>query len=848
MPTGSDSTPLNAFLSASDPIISSNRSTSCFHCGLPAGGATACKGDVGGEQRLFCCSGCLNVCRVIHEAGLDSFYQRMQQREATMAPPPDAPSDIDQYDLPEVQQEFVHDLADGSRQAHLMVEGIHCAACVWLIEKALGAMPGIVRAEVNLVHHRLAVQWRPESLALSQIMQRLAALGYAAIPFNLDNAEGRLREQNRRLLFRMGFAGFGAMNIMWISIALYAGSFSGISIEDRHFFQWVSCAIATPVLFYSGGPILISALRGLRWASLGMDLPIAIGAVATYTYSLWQTIQGGQHVYFDTVVSFLFIILVGRYLEALARRNASSATLRLLELQPRMATRLTDSGEERVAVRKLATGDRLRVRPGDKVPADGILIEGESHIDESMLTGESRPVHKRVGSSLACGTVNGEGSLTMRIERTGSDTILARIIHLVEYAQGSKARVQRLADRIVPWFVGITLLLSSLTFLYWVQSDFDVALLAATAVLIITCPCALGLATPMAIAVGTGVAARYGVLVRNGEALEGLSDISHVVLDKTGTLTEGRMRVTDIQALSERNRLLQLAGAVERHYSHPLAAAVCAAVEADGLAFPSCSKPQLLAGLGVGAKVETADGLCEVWIGNRRLMHSRSITVSDAISEACARIESEMGVAVLVAADGELLGLLRIEDQLREGAAELIKELSRQGMGITLLTGDSAAAAGHLQHILSAQISKPIRVIADVLPEGKVHEVKSLQQRGERVLMAGDGINDAPALAQADISIAMGHGTDVSMECSDIVLMGSDVRKIPWSLALGKRTLTTIRQNLVLSLAYNIILVPAAMAAWVTPVFAALAMPLSSLLVIGNAILIRRHMQHRRSV
>ena len=847
MPMGRDSIPPSEFLSTSNPIIGSNNGTSCFHCGLPATGAAACTGDVAGEQHLFCCSGCLNVCRVIHEAGLDAFYDRLKKREATMAPPPDSPNDIDQYDLPEVQQEFVQNLADGSRQAHLMVEGIHCAACVWLIEKALGGMPGIIKAEVNLVHHRLLLQWQPEQLALSKIMQRLAALGYAAIPFNLDNAEGKLREQNRRLLFRMGFAGFGAMNIMWISIALYAGSFSGISIEDRDFFQWVSCTIATPVLFYSGGPILISALRGLRRAMLGMDLPIAIGAVATYTYSLWQTIQGGQHVYFDTVVSFLFIILVGRYLEALARRNASSATMRLLELQPRMATRITERGEERVAVRKLVAGDRLRVRPGDKVPADGVLIEGESHIDESMLTGESRPVHKHLGSRMACGTVNGEGSLIMRVEQTGSGTVLARIIHLVESAQGSRARVQRLADRIVPWFVGITLLLSAITFLYWVQSDFDIALLAATAVLIITCPCALGLATPMAIAVSTGVAARYGVLVRNGEALEGLSDITHVVLDKTGTLTEGRMRLSDIQTPGDRNRLLQLAGAVERHYSHPLAAAICAALEAEDLAFPASRNAQLLAGLGVGAMVETADGDCEVWIGNRRLMHNRGIAVDAAMQEVCSRIEAEMGVAVLIAADGKLLGLMRIEDGLRTGAVELIAELSRQGMGITLLTGDSAAAARHLQQLISTQALVPIRVIADVLPEDKVRAVEALQKQGERVLMAGDGINDAPALAQADISIAMGNGTDVSMECSDIVLMGSDVRKIPWAIALGQRTLSTIRQNLMLSLAYNVILVPAALAAWVTPVFAALAMPLSSLLVIGNAILIRRHMQHRRS-
>jgi len=838
MSRDNDSTPPSAFLSANNPLDDGR----CFHCGLPANGASTCAGDVGGEQHLFCCSGCLNVCQVIHEAGLDAFYQRLHKQEAEMAPPPDSPGDIDQYDLPDVQQEFVHTIADGSKQAHLMVEGIHCAACVWLIERALEKMPGIIRAEVNLAHHRLLLHWQPGITPLSKIMQRLAALGYAAIPFNLDTAEGEMRAQNRRLLFRMGFAGFAAMNIMWISIALYAGSFSGISIEDRHFFHWVSLAIATPVLFYSGGPILISALRGLRLGSLGMDLPIAIGALATYTYSLWQTVQGGEHIYFDTVVSFLFVILVGRYLEALARRNASSATLRLLELQPRMATRLTESGEERVAVRKLVAGDRLLIRPGDKVPADGIVLEGISHIDESMLTGESKPVHKQSECRLAGGTVNGEGSLVMLVEVTGEGTVLSRIIHLVESAQGSKARVQRLADRIVPWFVGTTLLLSAITFLFWVQSDFDTALLAATAVLIITCPCALGLATPMAIAVSTGVAARYGVLVRNGEALESLSRITHVVLDKTGTLTEGRMFVSDIYSAGDKDRLLQLAGAVERHFSHPLATAICASLETNGLPFIPCSKPQSLAGMGVGAVVED----CEIWIGNRRLMNKLGIALDAAMTEACERIEAEMGVAVLIASDGELLGLLRIEDQLRQGAEGLVAELSKRGIGITLLTGDSAAAANHLQQRLSQHASTPILVLADVLPEDKLGYIAKLQKQGERVLMAGDGINDGPALAQADIGIAMGQGTDVSMECSDIVLMGSDVSKIPWTISLGQRTLQTIRQNLGLSLAYNIILVPAAMAAWVTPVFAALAMPLSSLLVIGNAILIRRHMRKRQ--
>jgi len=824
----------------------------CFHCGLPATGSTACHGDVAGEKHPFCCTGCLNVCQVIHEAGLDSFYTRLQKREATISPPPDAPTDIDQYDLQEVQQEFTKTLTDGSRQARLMVEGIHCAACVWLIEKALTGMDGITKAEVNLVHHRLLLQWQPDKVSLPEIMTRLASLGYAAVPFNLESVEGTLHKQNRQLLFRLGFAGFGAMNIMWISIALYAGAFSGVSAEYRQFFHWVSLAIATPVLLHSGGRILTSAWRGLRQLRLSMDLPISIGALATFSYSLWQTIRGNEHVYFDTVVVFLFVILIGRYLEALARRNASSATLRLMELQPRMATRLTaDGSEERVAVRKLKPGDHLRIKPGDKVPADGFIIEGHSHIDESMLTGESHPVHKQAGSRIAGGTVNGENPLIMQVEQTGSNTMLARIIHLVESAQGSKARIQRLADRIVPWFVAITLVLAGLTFIYWwIQADFDTALLAATAVLIITCPCALGLATPMAIAVSTGFAAKHGVLVRNGEALEHLSEVTHVVLDKTGTLTTGHMRVTDILPVgdsldvqAQRNRLLQLAGAIERHYSHPLANAVCATMEDEGLPFPPCSDPQLLPGLGISGHV---DGQ-KVRIGNQRLMQKAGIVISDSISEACNNIETDMAVPVLIAVNGTLLGLLRIEDQLRQGAFELVASLGQHGLGITLLTGDSEAAASHLQQQLSTRASIPIQVIAGVLPEDKANHVAALQQQGEHVLMAGDGINDAPALAQADISIAMGSGTDVSMECSDIVLMGSALQRIPWAIMLGIRTLKTIRQNLVLSLTYNIILVPVAMAAWVTPVFAALAMPFSSLLVIGNAILIRHYMQRKHS-
>ncbi len=805
----------------------------CYHCGLPvAGGLHACHGDIDGVTHPFCCSGCLTVCKVIHESGLDGFYDKVALRESQLAPPPDMPADLDQYDLDEVQREFVLVQPDGTFEAMLLIEGIHCAACVWLIEKATGAMPGVELAEVNLAHQRLRIRWHPDRLRLSEIMHRLSAIGYAAVPFNQDAVEGQVQRSNRRLLFRMAFAGFGALNIMWISIALYAGAFSAGDPAMAQFFHWVSFVIATPVLFYSGGPFLSGAWKAVRAARLNMDVPIAIGALATYGYSVWQTVQQLEHVYYDTVVTFLFVILVGRYLEALAKRNASSATLRLMELQPRMATRLGEHGEERIAVRKIAAGDIVLIRPGDKVPADGTVTAGDSHVDESMLTGESHPVHKFLGQRLAAGTVNGEAPLQMCVEHIGSGTALSRIIHLVESAQGSRARVQQIADRIVPWFVLTTLVLATGTFIYWLGQDMDTALLAAAAVLIITCPCALGLATPMAIAVAAGFGAKNGVLVRNGEALEHLAAVDHLVFDKTGTLTEGRMRVVGMHVYGDMDadRLLQLAASLERQFSHPLARAIAVAADEKQLGSMACEKASMLAGAGVVGCVDGHD----VALGNARLLEHLGLSEHESVEQ-----PGNAGACIWIAVDGALCGRVMVEDRLRDGALELLAELQRRSFGLTVLTGDSAEAASHLR----AALGGDVEVVGDVLPEDKSQKIKELRQQGKKLLMIGDGVNDAPALALADVSMAMGSGTDVSMECSDVVLMGSELGRVLFALALGQQTLRTIRQNLGLSLAYNIVLVPMAMAAIVTPVFAAIAMPVSSLLVIGNAVLIRRRVR-----
>ncbi|HKI60137.1 MAG TPA: heavy metal translocating P-type ATPase [Mariprofundaceae bacterium] len=810
----------------------------CFHCGLPVAGQAACEAEIGGIKRSFCCSGCMTVCQMIHESGLESFYTRLNYQDAE-APPPESPVDLEQYDLEEVQGEFVRKLDGGRRQAHLLVDGIHCAACVWLIEKGLSAMEGVELAEVNLAHHRLNIRWDSNTVSLSSIMMRLAGLGYAAAPFNPEAAEGSLQRRNRSLLFRMAFAAFGMMNIMWISIALYAGAFSGIDSEQKQFFHWVSFFIASPVLLYSGWPFFRAAFKGLQQARLTMDLPIVIGSLATWVYSCWVTINRSGEVYFDTVVTFLFVILVGRYLEGLSKRNASSAALKLMELQPRLATRLIEgsedeAGEERVATRKLVVGDRLLVRPGEKVPADGVVIAGRSNVDESMLSGEAKPVLKLNDDSVVAGSINLDGSLTIEVRLIGADTALAHIVALVEEAQGTKAPVQRLADRIVPWFVAATLGLALITFLYWLRSDFDTALLAAVSVLIITCPCALGLATPMGIAVGVGAGAQRGVLVRNGEALETLSAVTHVVFDKTGTLTEGKMRVVDVMPSPgfEKEQIIRITAALESQSRHPLATAI---VEAARL-FPALACESFVSENGLGVK-----GLVEghaIVIGNVRLMQREEVDGLDEFSTQTKEIEQRGGTAVFVSIDGQLAAVIDIQDRLRDEAAALIKSIQHMGISMTMLTGDAHQAARELQQQLG-----DMDVVAELLPEEKEAEVRRLQERGERVLMIGDGVNDAPALARADVSMAMGSGMDVSMACADIVLVSSDLSRVGFAMSLAEKTLSTIRQNIVLSLLYNLILVPAAMAALVTPVFAAIAMPISSLLVIGNAILIRKRVR-----
>ncbi len=803
----------------------------CFHCGLPIPPEADFHARLEAAERDFCCFGCQSVSSAIYEAGLQGYYQRTPEG-VLLGPPPELPKDIEIYDFDEVQQEFTTSSGD-IRDIHLLVEGIHCAACVWLIERGLQRAPGVQSADVNLAAKRLHLRWDNSRSKLSDLIRALARIGYAAVPYDPESAEGVIKKSNRAMLYRLFFAGFAMMNMLWISIALYSGADQD---EFRQFFHWIGLALATPTLLYAGYPFYRGALGGLRGGHLTMDMPIAIGLSVTYAYSLYVTVTHSAigEVYFDTVTNLIFVILIGRYLEGMFRHQAVSATKRLMELQPRVAIIMRDGQEQMTPIRGVKLGDHVLIKPGYKVPVDGVVIEGHSSVDEAMLSGESAPQSKSIGAQVFAGTVNTNGALLVEVRAQIQDTTLSKIIRLVEEAQSSKAPIQRLADSIVPWFVLVTIICATITFFIWNSRDFEIALMAATSVLIITCPCALGMATPMSIAVASGLGAKHGILVKNGLVLETLSKVTHFVFDKTGTLTEGKMSVAVVHVASgyDESEVLRHAAAVERYSEHSVAKAIVTETEARQLSHRDLATNgfQVTSGLGVEANVAGQT----VLLGSAEWLIRQGIAPDAALQAKAHELETQAMSCVYMGQNGKHVALIALADKLRGDAQQLVNELRAAGISMTLLSGDRRPVAEAVARQLGG-----MEVIAEVLPQDKDRVIQRLQQSGAVVAMVGDGINDAPALIRADVGIALGSGTDVSVESADIVLMYNELDKVRQATLLSRRTLLTIKQNIGLSFVYNAIMVPLAMMARVSPLVAAISMPISSLVVIGNAARIR---------
>ncbi len=730
----------------------------------------------------------------------------------------------------------------------LPVRGMHCAACVGKVERALAGVPGVADAHVNLATEQATVAFDPSRVDVGAMQAAVAAAGYdlAEAPATVDTMDhehqARAEEQREtRLKFLVGVV---------LSLPVLVGSmpeffpFAPAWLRD----PWVLLALATPVQFWVGADFHVGFLRDLRHRSASMSTLVSIGTNAAYFFSLAVTLAPhafmalGAMTYYDTSAVVITLVVLGRWLEARARGRTSEAIRRLMALAPRTARVVRDGEEVDVPVETVVVDDLVRVRPGERVPVDGIVEDGASTIDESMLTGESVPVEIGPQSKVAAGTVNRTGTFLFRATRVGSETTLARIIKLVEEAQGSRAPIQRLADRVAAVFVPIVLALAALTFVAWLAlGPRPAALLALTnavAVLVIACPCAMGLATPTAIMVGTGRGAEHGVLIKSAAALELLHRVRTVVFDKTGTLTVGRPVVTDVIPLGDASadEVLALAAAAEQGSEHPLADAILAHAKARGVALPAVTEFSTVPGQGVDAIA--ADG--RVLLGNRTMMDMRGVDV-DAAEREARRLAGDGKTVVHLAFAGRLLGLIAAADVLKPEARRVTARLRALGIDVVMITGDHRITADAI-----ARQAGIDRVEAEVLPEDKAAHVKRLQQQGP-VAMVGDGINDAPALAQADVGIAMGAGTDVAIEAADVTLMRGDLAGVVAAIDLSRRTIRIVKQNLLWAFGYNVVLVPVAAGVlypiWgvlLSPILAGAARAFSSVSVVTNSLRLKR--------
>jgi Cu+-exporting ATPase len=755
--------------------------------------------------------------------------------------------------------ELVHQVEDAgygvvTARVELPITGMTCANCAATVERTLNRkVPGVVQANVNFASERATVEYVPGAASVADMIRAVEAAGYgvvqAAAQDQLEDVEAQARQaeiadQTRKFWVGVIFA----LPLFLTSMARDFGLLGAWS--HAAWVNWLFLALATPVQFYTGWDYYVGSYHALRNRTANMDVLVAMGSTVAYLYSLVVLFfpSAGQHVYFETSAVIITLIKLGKLLEARAKGQTGEAIRRLMGLRPKTARVVRDGVEIDVPIESVRVGDLVVVRPGERIPVDGIVVDGRSAVDESMLTGEPLPVDKGTGDEVIGATINKQGLLKFEATRVGAETALAQIIRLVQEAQGSKAPIQRLADRVAAVFVPAVILIALGTFVVWwvAGGDLTAAMIRLVAVLVIACPCALGLATPTAIMVGTGKGAELGVLFKNSEALETAHRLQTVVLDKTGTITVGQPTVTDVVTAGSRaeskDLVLRLAASAERGSEHPLGQAIVAEAEARGVALADPQDFEAIPGKGVRALVEGHT----VLVGKPGWVGQEGIALGDLAAE-IERLQAEAKTAMVVSVDGEPAGVLSVADTLKEGSADAVAELHRLGLDVVMLTGDNRRTAD----AIAAQVGVD-QVVAEVLPADKAVRIKELQVGDRLVGMVGDGINDAPALAQADVGIALGTGTDVAMETAGVTLMRGDLRTVPQALALSQATMRTIKQNLFWAFFYNVILIPVAAGAlslvpWAPavlrqlhPVLAAFAMAFSSVTVVSNSLRLRR--------
>lgn len=792
----------------------------CYHCALPVPPGSRFTAVVFGEIRTLCCPGCQAVTETIVASGLESYYRH---RSETSANPESLPAQlIDEltlFDRPEVQAPFVRHEGELS-EIILLVEGISCAACGWLIEKRLSRLPAVAEARMNLSTHRLQVRWQSDQLALSQLLSELHAIGYVAHPWQADRAAERLARENRLALRQLGVAGLLWFQTMMATMATWPEFNADLSPELHTILRWVALFLTTPIVFYSCAPFFRGALRDLRNHQLTMDVSVSLAIGAAYVAGIWTAITGSGELYVDAVGMFALFLLAGRYLERRARERTAAATAQLVNLLPASCLHLGNDGQsQRIMLSDLQLHDKVLIPPGAIIPADGTVVEGQSSVDESLLTGEYLPQLRRVGDAVTAGTLNIDSPLTVKVTALGHETRLSAIVRLLERAQAEKPRLAQIADRAAHTFLLVSLIAAVLIGLIWWQIDASRALWIVLAMLVATCPCALSLATPTALTAATGTLHRLGLLLTRGHVLEGLNQIDTVIFDKTGTLTEGRLMLRSVHPLGEldADRCLAMAAALENRSEHPIA-------RAFGRAPCAAEDVRSTPGLGLEGTVDA-----------RRLRIGQPAFV-------CAMSGADIPLAPDQAGQWLLLGdtlgplaWLVLDDRLRADAITLLQACKARGWNTLLLSGDSSPMVASVAKTLGIEDAR-----GGLQPDDKRVVLRQLQAQGRKVLMIGDGVNDVPVMAAADVSIAMGSATDLAKTSADAVLLCNRLPVLIDAFDLARRTRRVIIENLLWAGLYNGLMLPFAALGWITPIWAAIGMSVSSLIVVLNALRLTR--------
>lgn len=749
------------------------------------------------------------------------------------------PTKVTKQDFEKKIQDLGYGVAKEKKE--FTITGMTCAACANRIEKGLNKLDGITLANVNLALENAVVEFNPSEVSVTDIISRVEKLGYGAHikednNENVDYREQAIKKQKSKFII----SAILSIPLLWTMVGHFSFT-SFLYVPNFLMNPWVQMILATPVQFLIGWQFYISAYKALRNGSANMDVLVVMGTSAAYFYSVYQAITTyghGHHpqLYFETSAVLITLILLGKLFEAKAKGRSSEAIKKLMGLQAKTALVLRDGLEKEIALEEVIIGDTILVKPGEKIPVDGEVIEGNSAVDESMLTGESIPIDKTVGSQVYGSTINKNGFIKMKATKIGRDTALAQIIKVVEDAQGSKAPIQRLADKISGIFVPIVIGIAILTFIIWIvlvaPGEFTPALEALIAVLVIACPCALGLATPTSIMAGSGRAAELGILFKGGEHLEQTQHINTVVVDKTGTVTKGKPELTDVYVEDGvyKEEFLSFIGASEKQSEHPLAQAIVQGIEEQGISIKTVQHFEAIPGYGVKAIIENK----EIVIGTRKLMNQYKIDITHVMS-LMEELEESGKTAMLASIDGKYAGLVAVADTIKETSKRAIQRLQKMGIEVIMMTGDNVRTAKAIGKSVGVN-----EVIAEVLPEGKAEEVKKLQAQGKKVAMVGDGINDAPALAVADVGMAIGTGTDVAMEAADITLIRGDLNSIADAIIMSHKTMRNIKQNLFWAFGYNTLGIPIAAAGFLAPWVAGAAMAFSSVSVVLNALRLQR--------